>query len=99
MSDQSPVDPPKPQCGGGGSGEDDYDFPLHLAAVCRSSVHVCVSTFADSHQLLSSSPVQQVGAKPLQEEPLLIHNSRSRISRGGKEGIVGEDTPEDLLCM
>jgi hypothetical protein len=27
-------DSEKPQCGGGGLGEEEYDFPLHLAAVC-----------------------------------------------------------------
>jgi hypothetical protein len=38
MSGEAPADPladAKPVCGGEGFNSEDYDFPLHLAAVCK----------------------------------------------------------------
>lgn len=29
------ADEGRPQCGGGNVNEDDYDLPLHVAAVCK----------------------------------------------------------------
>lgn len=59
MSGEAPADPladaGKPVCGGEAFNPDDYDFPLHLAAVCKllgCYERGIAADFTDSHCLL-----------------------------------------------